>query len=622
MNWQHLQAVVWLRWRLLKNEYRRAGAFNAVLMSIFMIGTLITAIPLLITCFVIGTSLIPKATPAHLLYAWDVIVLGFLMTWGLGVLIELQRSDPLSLAKLLHLPISANGAFLINYLSSLLRLSLIIFLPITLGFSLALVSVKGMALFPVFPLLAAFLLMVTALTYQFQGWLATLMSNPRRRRTVVMTATFLFILIFQVPNFLNLVAPWGAQHRAKQSTALTQELGQLEQAFRAREFDAQEYLRRQEDLIKNHKLASKQADRVTMKRWENTTRLVNIILPIGWLPLGVMTAAEGRGLPAILGVLGMTLIGSASLWRAYSSTIALYQGQPTNRSGRPALTPELASAAQAQTQANARPRAASLLEARLPGLSEPVAAITLGGFRSLLRAPEAKMMLLTPVIFGIIFGSTLWSQRNAIPEPFRPLIAIGGMFFVLMGTLQLAGNQFGFDRDGFRVFVLSAAPRRDILFGKNLSFAPFTLGMSAVLLLAVQVLCPMRLDHFLAIIPQFLSMYLLSCVFTNLLSIYTPIYIAAGSLKPSNPKLSTILLQLVMFMVLFPLFQVPTLLPLGAEALSKFLGWTQSAPVFLLLALAECAVVVLIYHVSLGWLGDLFQAREQAILETVTNRAP
>ena len=33
-----------------------------------------------------------------------------------------------------------------------------------------------------FPLLASFLLTVSALTYQFQGWLAALMSNPRRRR--------------------------------------------------------------------------------------------------------------------------------------------------------------------------------------------------------------------------------------------------------------------------------------------------------------------------------------------------------------------------------------------------------------------------------------------------------
>ena len=58
----------------------------------------------------------------------------------------------------------------------------------------------------------------------------------------------------------------------------------------------------------------------------------------------------------------------------------------------------------------------------------------------------------------------------------RPLVAIGGMAFVLLGVVQMMANQFGFDRDGFRVFVLSAAPRRDILLGKNLAFAPLAAG--------------------------------------------------------------------------------------------------------------------------------------------------
>ena len=113
------------------------------------------------------------------------------------------------------------------------------------------------------------------------------------------------------------------------------------------------------------------------------------------------------------------------------------------------------------------------------------------------------MMLLTPLIMAAIFGSMLWRSGTSIPEPVRPLVAIGAMVFVLFGVLQLMGNQFGFDRDGFRVFVLCAAPRRDILLGKNLAFAPLALGIAAILLTVVQVVCPMRLDHFLAMFPQY-----------------------------------------------------------------------------------------------------------------------
>ena len=138
MNWQHLQAFVWLRWRLLVNQWRRAGAVNAVLMMIVIVGALVTAIPLFIGCFMLGLYVIPKAAPAHLMYAWDGVIVAFLFFWGIGLVTELQRTEPLSLSKFLHLPVSVNGAFLINYLSSLLRLSLIVFVPVMLGFSLAL----------------------------------------------------------------------------------------------------------------------------------------------------------------------------------------------------------------------------------------------------------------------------------------------------------------------------------------------------------------------------------------------------------------------------------------------------------------------------------------------------
>ena len=57
------------------------------------------------------------------MYAWDALIVAFLLFWGIGLLTELQRNDPLSLSKFLHLPVSVNSAFLINYLSSLVRSS-------------------------------------------------------------------------------------------------------------------------------------------------------------------------------------------------------------------------------------------------------------------------------------------------------------------------------------------------------------------------------------------------------------------------------------------------------------------------------------------------------------------
>ena len=63
--------------------------------------------------------------------------------------------------------------------SSLLRLSLIVFVPVLLGFSLALVWTRGISLVPVLPALAAFLLMVTALCLE-SAWARTLTVASRR----------------------------------------------------------------------------------------------------------------------------------------------------------------------------------------------------------------------------------------------------------------------------------------------------------------------------------------------------------------------------------------------------------------------------------------------------------
>jgi hypothetical protein len=182
-------------------------------------------------------------------------------------------------------------------------------------------------------------------------------------------------------------------------------------------------------------------------------------------------------------------------------------------------------------------------------------------------------------------------------------------------------NQFGFDRDGFRVFVLSSARRRDILVGKNLSFAPLVMVMAALLLVALQLICPMRWDLVLAMIPQFVSMYLLFCLVMNFLSIYAPVYVAAGSIKPSNPKLTVVLMHMVTFMIFFPITQGLTLIPLGTEAVVKALGHGSGVPICLLLTLVECALVVVVYYLCLEGLGSLLQSREQKILEAVTAKS-
>ena len=341
---------------------------------------------------------------------------------------------------------------------------------------------------------------------------------------------------------------------------------------------------------------------------------MNLVLPVGWLPLGVMSAAEGQILLSIPGLLGMTLIGTVSLWRAYRTTIRLYQGQPTNRKGRPARA--------VARPASGRKPGDLLVEARIPGLSEPVSAIALG---ELPLAPtrargEDDVVDAPDHVRRLRLHALDLEDRHSSVDPAVVRHRSDG----LCASRPPAdhGQSIRFRPRRLSCFRALRGARRDILLGKNLAFSPLALGMATVLLAVVQILCPLRLDHFLAMFPQYVSMFLLFCISANLLSIYTPLHVAAGVLKPSNPKLSTILLQLAMVFILLPLTQGPTLLPLGIEALSHFLGWTTAAPICLVLTLAECALVVVLYRFALDWQGGLLQAREQRILETVTSRAP
>jgi len=614
VNWAHFQAFVWLRWRLMANQWRRAGALNAALSMVVVVTILISVIPLFFGTLGLSIYLIPKAQPAYLMYAWDALIFFFLLFWGIGLLVELQRNDPLVLSKFMHLPVSVQGAFAINFVSSLLRLSLVFFGPIMLAYAMALIYVRGVEQALVLPALAAFFLMITALTYQFQGWLAALMSNPRKRRTIVVGLTMGFVLIFQVPNLLNLYfLPQMNKRNLERMNAQTAETNKLTEAIKTKEVDLKDVARLNQEILNRFQASRERDNKESGERFQKTVLIVNAVVPLGWLPVGVMTSAEGTLWPSLAGLAGMTLIGSISLWMAYRSAIAQFLGQSSNRKVKPAAAPGR------REEGDRRPRG-QLLEARLPWLSEPVSAVALAGFRSFLRAPEAKITLLSSLIMGGVFGSLLLPSRDSIPVGLRPLLGVASIAFVLFGLLQLMGNQFGMDRDGFRLYVLCPVPRRDILLGKNLACAPPALLEAAVLMAAVLVLCPMRVDHALSMIPQFVSMYLLFCAMANLFSICFPLYIAAGTLKPANPGASTILMQMLLFLVLFPISQGLTLIPFGVEALLNALGKAQGVPVALLLSLAFCAAAVVFYHFSLGWLGNLLQAREQKILETVTNR--
>jgi len=202
VNREQLLACIWLRWRLSRNQFARAGRFNAALSVLLVALMVVAAVGSGVGGFLLGFLALGKAEPITLLYTWDLILIVFLFFWVSGLVIEIQRSESLDLTKLLHLPVSLRQVFLFNYLLSHFTLRFLLFLPLALGLSAGLFLRQGLWLALTAPLFRGFPVHVTAWTYCLRGWLTALMTNKRRRRAIVMWTSIIFVLAFQLPNLL------------------------------------------------------------------------------------------------------------------------------------------------------------------------------------------------------------------------------------------------------------------------------------------------------------------------------------------------------------------------------------------------------------------------------------
>jgi ABC-2 type transport system permease protein len=522
------------------------------------------------------------AKPVVVMGIWLGVTAAFLLFWLIGLLTELQRSETIDLQRLMHLPVALGQMFVINYVASHLALSIILMLPAMTGLAVGLAFSRGPAMLLLLPLAWSMVFMISAWTYCLRGWLATMMSNPRRRRAIIMGITLAFILVFQLPNFYFNV--FGGRQRFDRPQGATSEEGQRNRAARAA------------------------SDR------ENLNQLIAVqkFVPPLWLPYGALCLAEHRVWPAVLGTLGGLGLGALGLRRAYRSTVKFYQGKIGGQATAPVIKRDSAS-----TTSTAQPRK-SLVELHLPMVSEQAAAVALGTFRSMLRAPEVKMAWGTAFIVTVLLSASLLLRDvPKIPGVIKPFLVTGAMAFSLFMQVQFLANQFGFDRHGFRAFVLSPADRRFILLGKNLATWPMGATFGLLLLTTFSFWLRLPILTAFAAIFQLVTLLLLGSLAGNLLSILVPFRIQAGSMKPTKmPALA--MLTMVLFQLLFPLVMAPVFVPPLLEWLWQLAGWPALVPVNLLLSALLAMLTATLYWQTLGPLGRLLHRREIGILNTVT----
>ncbi len=568
MRFALLKTILWLRWQLSRNQIRKAGRF------VMFITTLLTALAgcavvgALIGGFLAGRYPLARASDDVVMYVIDGIVAGFLFFWAIGILAEIQRSESVDLQRLLHLPVTLRDVFVVNFIASHVTFGVLLALPLITGLTIGLGLGRDGRFLVLLPLYLSFLFLVSAWTYCLRGWLVQLMVNPRRRRTIIIAMTMAVVLAAQLPNlFFNLIGRRASRGAAGNEEAMKHRLAQM----------------------------------------QGLKEPLHYFLPPLWVGWGARKAAEGIWWPALGIAAGCLGGGAMGLGRAYRSTLRFYRGEGTARvENIPRLTPVVATS-------NSRP-----LEGRIVFASDAVSAAALAFLRSMTRAPELKMALLSPVMMLGIMAMVLWGHDTG--EHLRraaPLAAMAMTVFSFAGVLQVAFNQFGWDRTGFRALVLLPTVRAQILLAKNLATGAVMLALGLSVYFAVALLMRVSLLDHVAGWLQVVTAIIMLCVLGNYLSIMMPVRMNVGSLKPTKMPVATVLVMMLLTLAL-PFYMLPVLVGPALSLIANLSGSAWGGVLNLACSLGLLGVVLALYAVSLKPLGRLFWEREQRILDVVT----
>ena len=585
MNREQLKTILWLRWRLMCNQWRRTGGLGAVI-AIFVGATAVMLGMASFTGGLLGAVFgLAEASPQIIMFVWLGVTVFFLFLWMIGLLTELQRSETIDLQKLMHLPVALGQMFGINYLVSHLSLSIVLVVPAVFGLGIGLAIARGPEMILLIPLALSMVLMITAWTYCLRGWLATLMTNPRRRRTVIMCITMAFILICQAPNlYFNVFV-----RNATSKPAATGEESR-------------------------HQREAGEARAAATKKMFTQLQDAQAFIPPLWVPVGARNLAEGNPLPALLGTLGCAGIAALGLRRAYRGTVKFYHGET---GGAAAVRTNISDKAK-PVRIPRDPGKTDFLERSIPFVPEQSAALALATFRSLFRAPEVKMAWGTSLIVTIILGFTFFfrSMPN-LPDAAKPFIATGSVLFPIFFLVQFFSNLFGFDRDGFRSLILSPVDRRLILLGKNLACLPVGVIFGTLLITLTALRFHLPVLTFLATLCQLASLLLMAGLAGNLLSILVPYRIQPGTMKPTKlPGLA--MLVLVLFQMMFPMSMLPVFFGPLLEFLWHHWNLPAFVPVNFIFSALFCGLMIFVYWIVLTPMGRLLQRRETKILGVIT----
>ena len=658
---------VWLRYRIRHNQVTHSSkilqAF-AVLGMFFVVMSTISVWG----CGLLAGAFVPRLIGLDNNYLlWDLAALVALLSWTVHVLNEAQRGDPISLDRILHLPVSPGQAFVVNYFSSLGSTVFLMaaggFLGLVIG---SLFSVGPKAILFFFPMFA-FLFAMTAITDWLQGWIAGLMANPRKRQTIIVMIPIAIILITQVPVQL---IQWSSQSTRLESNPPVNPKdasppNEAKSESTPEETTVKDSSESQTPAVKSDSDAStSEADAVTppedttgvegnslvtptdadvtsadakdasidaknaseigakkkqerreamFERLKSIASIANIAFPPLW-PAGAIqswsTGSIWNPVPMFFSLV-MFLIGVQALRLSHRASLRYWRGEEDKK--KIASPKTKAKAVRVQKESR-------LCEISLPWISEETSAVVGMTWATMKRAPEIKMFMLLPMILPLILLMVFRERMSTSNDYLKLTIICGFSTFFLLVASGVAGNMFAYDRSGFRLFVLSGMDRTRILLGRNLAFAPLLGLLSTLCIVGFAILygvslrstCLAMLTTLTMLPPYFLVM--------NLMAILTPFPLAVGSIQPKHFDFTTVVINVWLSMIL-PFILMVSMIPIGVYFLTNsFLPSMAWIPWEVFVGIGMSAASFGVYRLILPWQGQLLAKREKEMLRIVTSK--
>ena len=608
-------ALVNAYWRSRLNRWMKEAIISRWLGSVFFVVTVLGLLLCFLALFAGGVflaSAVASGKTMASMGAWNALCGVFAFFWIIGLANEMIRGDAFSLQRLMHLPIPPESVFAFNFLLTWINLPILFFLASGLGLALGSCVIEGfMGLWRVVPVISM-ALMVAALTSHLQGKIIVWISNPKTRK----------LMMTIVPILLSFIGIAFSM-----SSFLIRRLGQGGNVL----------------------------------YW---AQLLDSICPFFWLA-DIFSGMSLLGKWSLIWLPCMWLISAWSLQANYRMTRLYYQNgfdtdtvssnkRPNDARGSPS-----ASATSALQTDSLR-----WTERTFPGLGQQASAIAAITWTLFWRSPQLKLAMLIPLLqplfLVLIFSQKPWAPSPRVqppsppvaevsedpnpsvveksPEKNRPVqvpVSLGYRlpsgtqyqgFYLLAFTVfstflgsSFASNIFGFDRSGFRFWVLSALPRSEILRGRNWTFGVMVLAIGLVAMIGTNLLWKYSWLRALEASIAFFAYLPLYLVLSNIISILAPFPLAAQGFQPKEFNWKSVVLNIALstiIPILMGLCSVPWAIEFGVNFA---IPSSQKLPIALLLMPLLVGCSWWIYERFLEIVGNLLQSREKVLLAIVTS---